>query len=201
MSNFIYELSEGREVQTIDDFFEFLNRHVNKATFAYAYYTYPVTLNKTIGTRENPSKELNPYAGRIFKHQPHEFRWDYSYAESMKRKHGDDFEFKGSNAKYTNIEGVKMLQEGKNGLYLPIVPTGGGGFRPVYTVDWVITPKEELLSILPPKSPSTMGLPETMKLFVPKLAGVSAGGAVWKNPDFEFRYMGQGPQAGRFSNI
>lgn len=187
MGNFIYELSEGREIETIDDFFEFLSRNVRKGSFAYAYYTYPVRVNKTLGTKESPNKTPNPYFGRIFKHKPIEFRWEDTYAASMLRK-DPDFEFKGGTTEYTPVEGVKIIKEGPNGLYFPVVPTGGGNNKSVYTVDDKIVDYSEIEPYLP-KSSGYM--PPTMSLLLDRVAGLSAGGAFWKNPDFKFKYVGQ----------
>jgi len=186
MGNFIYELSEGREIQTIEDFFEFLNRNVKKGTFAYAYYTYPAKVNKTLGTKEMPSKEPNPYFGRIFKHKPYEFRWEDTYADSMLRK-DPNYQFKGGTTEYKPLEGVKIVKEGPNGLYFPIVPTGGGG-KPVYTVDNEIVDYVDIEPYLPKGSGF---MPATMSLLLERVAGLSAGGAFWKNPDFKFVYVGQ----------
>lgn len=192
MSNFIYELSEGREITTIEDFFEFLNRNTQKGTFAYAYYTYPVKVNATLGKKGAPSKEPNPYFGRIFKHSRYEFRWEDTYSNA-KRRTDPDYQFVGDNridkssgALYKSVEGVKMIEQGPNGLYLPIVPTKF--FSPVYTVDADIVPKEQIIDQLPT---SNGILPEVMKLIVERIAGLSAGGAFWKNPDFKYTYAGE----------
>lgn len=186
MSNFIYELSEGREIITIDDFFEFLERNIQKGTFAYAYYTYPVKMNMYSKTPDGKRGEENPYMGKaVFKHKPMEFRWEDTYAESMKRK-DPDFVFKGGTSTYSAVEGVKIVQEGRNGLYFPIVPTGGGG-KPVFTVDWEIVDGSIFAPFLPPASGFA---PPVIQMLMERVAGLSAGGAFWKNPDFKFKYMG-----------
>jgi hypothetical protein len=185
MGNFSYQLSEGREIVTIDDFFEFLRRHVQKNTFAYAYYTYPARMNKTLGSRDN----LNPLFGRVFKHKPYEFRWEQSYAEAVKLK-DPDYVFKGGTTEYKPLEGIKIVKEGPNGLYFPIVPTGGGG-KPVYTVDWQEVSIEEIAQYLPPVKEYPPDATRFIPMLIERVAGLSAGGAVWKNPDFKFQYLGQ----------
>jgi len=186
MSNFIYELSEGREITTIDDFFEFLRRSVQKGTFAYAYYTYPVKMNKFAKTPEGMRGDPNEYIGRAFKHKPFEFRWEQTYAEAMRLKN-PDYVFKGGTTEYTPVEGEKIVQTGPNGMYFPIVPTGGGG-KPVFTVDWKIIDSSIIEPFLPPPS---AGGPPVIPMLMDRVAGLSAGGAFWKNPDFKFQYMGQ----------
>jgi len=185
MSNFIYELSEGREITTIDDFFEFMKRNVQKGTFAYAYYTYPVKMNKFTKTPEGLRGEENPYIGKVFKHKPFEFRWEDTYADSMKRK-DPNFEFKGGTTDYKSVEDVKIVQEGPNGLYFPIVPTGGGG-SPIFTLDWQVVDGSIVAPFLPPPSGFS---PPVIPMLMERVAGLSAGGAFWKNPDFKFKYMG-----------
>lgn len=188
MSNFIYELSEGKEIQSIDDFFEFLNRHVQKNTFAYVYYTYPLRMNK--GGRGGV--EPNPYYGQILKHKPYEFRWDRTYAEAQKALN-PDYEFKGSKAEYTPVEGAKIIQNGKNGLYFPIVPTGNGGKTIYTTLDYQPIDESELAQWIPNKNYNP-NFAAYMNCLVDRVAGISAGGAFWKNPDFKFRYMGRNAQ-------
>lgn len=185
MSNLIFELDEGREVITIEDFFEFLNRNVRKGTFAYAYYSYPVKVNATLGKKGAPNKEPNPYVGRIFKHSRYEFRWEDTYANAKRRK-DPDYEFVGNNSTYNSVDGVKMIETGVNGLYLPIVPTKI--YSPVYTLDGHIVPKEQIIDQLPTNNGF---MPEVMKLILDRVAGLSAGGAFWKNPDFKYTYSGE----------
>jgi len=189
MGNFLYELSEGREVTTIDDFFEFLRRNVPKGTFAYSYYTYPVKMNKFAKTADGMRGEPNEYIGRAFKHKPFEFHWEQTYAEAMRAKN-PDYVFKGGTTEYTPVEGEKIVQNGPNGMYFPIVPTGGGG-KPVYTIDWEIVDGSILAPFLPPERPFDPNTPYPIPMLMDRLAGLSAGGAFWKNPDFKFQYMGQ----------
>ena len=190
MGNFIYELSEGREVDTIEDFFEFLNRNTKKGTFATVYYTYPVKVNSTLGNKFKRSDEPNPYYGKLFKHQPIEFRWEDTYKNNMLRK-DPNFEFKGGMSNYEPVKGVKIVQEGPNGRYFPVIPTGNMMYKPVYTFNWNVIPKEEIISQLP--KPSGFA-PDIMKLLMNRVAGISAGGAFWKNPEFEYKYMGHNEQ-------
>lgn len=188
MSNFKYEITEGKEIVTIEDFFEFLNRNVQKNTWAYAYYSYPAKMNKTMGTRENPSKEPNPYYGKVFKHKPYEFHWEQTYADAARLKN-PDYQFKGGTTEYKPMEGVKIVKEGPNGLYFPIVPTGGGG-KPVYTIDWKIINVEEIMTYLPAAREYAPDATAFIPMLLDRVAGLSAGGAFWKNPDFKFKYLG-----------
>lgn len=186
MKNYLNEFA-NQNIENVEDFFEFLNRNVKKNTFAYLYYTYPVSVNKTLGTKNSPSKELNPYYKRIFKHQMIEFWWDKTYREIMLKK-DPNFEFVGSKTKVRPVNNVKMVMEGPNGLYLPIVPTYGNIYEPVYSVDYNIVPKEEIIRHLPPEK---IDKPIVKNYLEERIAGLSAGGAIFNNPKFIFKYLGR----------
>lgn len=147
-------------------------------------------LYKTTSGRGTPP---NPFYGQILKHKPYEFRWDRTYSEAQLALN-PNYEFKGNNAEYNSVEGVKIIQTGKNGLYLPIVPTGGGG-KPLYTtLDYKPINENEFAQYLPPKRPVDPNLTLFMQCLVERIAGISAGGAFWKNPDFIFKYLGANAQ-------
>lgn len=189
MGNFIYELSEGREILSIDDFFEFLIRNPHKNTIAWLYYVYPLSMNKTLGSREVRSKELNPFYGKILKHKPYKFQWDRTYAEAQKAIN-PDYEFKGGTSTYEKVEGFKVLQKGNNGLYLPIVPMPSGT-KPTYTtLDYKPIDESEFAQYMLPERPYDPTRAPMMQSLVRRIAGVSAGGATWNNPEAEFKYMG-----------
>lgn len=194
MGNFIFELSEGREIVNVEDFLEFMGRDPQSYSWGWVYYTYPAKANKTLGTRENPNKEPNPYFGKVFKHKPYKFRWSETYSQSMLRK-DPNFQFQGGTTEYKPMEGVKMVQEGPNGLYFPIVPQQDATFHTVYTVDWEIVPYEQVAKYLTPPSGFE---PPVIPMLLERIAGISAGGAIFKNPDFKFQYMGEGEKAKMF---
>jgi hypothetical protein len=192
MGNFMFELSEGRDITTIEDFLEFMGRDPQKYTWGWVYYTYPAKAPKTVaGDRKNP----NPYFGRVFKHKPYKFRWAETYAESMRRK-DPDYQFVGGTTEYKPVEGVKIMQEGPNGLYFPIVPVEDKTFHTVYTLDWKIVPYEE---VAPHLSPASGFAPPVIPMLEERIAGIAAGGAFLVNPNFKFQYLGEGEQASRFS--
>jgi hypothetical protein len=185
-SNFKFELSEGREITTVEDFLEFMGREPQKYSFGYVYYTYPAKM--ATESKKNPS----PFAGRIFKHKPHKFRWAETYKEAMLRK-DPDYQFVGGGGEYKPVEGVKLVVEGKNGLYFPIVPLEDATYHTVYTLDWKVVPYEEIAQHLAIPSGN---IPPKISMLVERIAGISAGGAFLKNPEFKFKYMGD--NAARF---
>ena len=87
------------------------------------------------------------------------------------------------------MEGVKIIKEGPNGLYFPIVPTGGGQ-KPIYTVDWSVVDVNEIQQYIPPAKTYASDTVRPIPMLLNRVAGLSAGGAFWRNPDFEFKYMG-----------
>ena len=182
MGNFIYELSEGREITTVEDFLEFMGRDPQKYSFGYVYYTYPARAPKTLGSRTNP----NPYFGRIFKHKPYKFRWAETYKESMLRK-DPNFQFVGGTTEYKPIEGVKIMTEGPNGRYFPIVPQEDATFHTVYTLDWNVVPYEEIAQYISMPSGTP---PPVIPMLEERIAAIAAGSALLKNPAFKFTYMG-----------
>ena len=190
MGNFIYELSEGREITTVEDFLELMSRDPQKYSYGWVYYTYPAAMPKTYMGRKNP----NPLYARVFKHKPYKFRWEETYRDLMLRL-DPDFVFKGSKAKYTQAEGLKFMQNGPNGLYFPIVPQKDNPFHTVYTVDWKRVPYEEVAPYI--DKPSGYN-PPTIKCLEERIAAIAAGGAFLKNPAFKFQYEGDGEQASKF---
>ena len=189
MGNFIFELSEGREVITVEDFLELMAQDPQKYSFGYVYYTYPAKL-------ANESKVRNPseFMGRIFKHKPYKFRWEETYRDLMLRQ-DPNFVFKGGRTKYKPIKGMKFMVDGPNGRYFPIVPIEDGMFHTVYTIDWKVVPYEEVAQHLKPPSGF---IPPKIPMLEERIAGVAAGGAFLQNPKFKFKYMGEGEQASRF---
>jgi hypothetical protein len=188
MGNFIFELSEGREITTVEDFLEFMGRDPQKYSWGWVYYTYPAKM--ITESKKNPDE----YAGRVFKHKPYKFRWAETYKEAMLRQ-DPNFVFKGGTTDYKPVEGVKIMKEGPNGLYFPIVPQEDATFHTVYTLDWNVVPFEAVASHLKPPSGYA---PPIIPMLEERIAGIAAGGAFLINPKFKFKYMGEGEQASKF---
>ena len=181
-------------VPTADDLFDCLNNDPNGYTFAYAYYTYPVTVNKWMGDTGRSKltrvpENANPMHGKIFKSALIPFRWDETYRESAIRKDPNYVAGKRSGT-YVRDETHSVIEHGPNGDYLPIVPSD-------YTPVWAIrqddgsfeeTTKEAVQEYLKP--PSDYRGNKFIPLKMGRLYRLSAGKMIWVNPDFEYTYFG-----------
>lgn len=180
--------------EKIEDFFNFLENDPKKGTFAYAYYTTPVSLNKNF-IDEDGVKKPNPYYGKIFKNLRYKFSFGQVFEDAMKKKDPDYIPGERRGV-YTKLTGYDVLEQGKNGLYLPIIPLekkskysireDSGEFRPVEF--------EEIKIYFPDRDYSKYQSAPTKysQLVVDRIAKLSAGGHQWVNPNFIYEYLGPG---------
>lgn len=182
-------LNEAGDVNTADDLFELLNNNPGRYTFAYAYYTYPVAVNKFMKNEDGTRGEPNPMAGRIFKSALIPFRWDETYKESVLRK-DPDYEFGARSGSYERDETHSVIEHGPRGDYIPIVPQE---YEPVWAVlqdDGTYKPvqKKEVVQYLKPPNPYQGN--KFIPLKMERLYRLSAGRMVWVNSEFEYTYFG-----------
>lgn len=181
------------------DLFNFLEQDPRKMTGANAGYTSPVKMNKTFINPDTGQKEPNPMYGKIFKNQRYRFRWEDTYSKSVSRTN-PEHEMGQRSGTYEKIQGYDMLEQGKSGLYLPIVPTNVDEANQTavfgYSEDDGKTQKpiskEEFRKYLPPKTeykPSASGS-EFRPLILDRTSFIKAGGNVWSNPNTKVSYIG-----------
>ena len=96
---------------------------------------------------------------------------------------------------YEKVQGYDVLETGKSGLYLPIIPTGSESTYSVFE-DGQFTPisKEEAYKYLRPIKdiPSAVDKPPIKQLIIDKIAKISGGGNIWINHNFKGKYLGPG---------
>ena len=179
--------------EKIDDFFHFLERNPKKGSFAYAYYTRPLAVNKSV-TDVDGEKKPNPYYGKLFKHSRYRFSFEQLYADK-KKKEDPDYVAGERRGEYQKVEGFSYLETGKSGLYLPIMPTET---KSTYSVvepngENRVLSYDDIKLYLRPQSPSSDGSGiKILQLIVDKIAKLSTGGNTWVNPNFMYEYLGPG---------
>jgi hypothetical protein len=187
------ELAGIIKEEAIDDFFHFLEQNPKKGSFAYVYYTRPLTLNKSFFDIDG-EKKPNPYYGKIFKHSRYRFSFEQLYADTVAKKNP---EYVGGQRKgnYEKVQGFNYLESGKSGLYLPIIPTET---KSTYSIiepsgeNKVVDYEDIKLYLKPPSTSSGGSGVKVLQLIVDKIAKISAGGNTWINPNFEYEYLGPG---------
>lgn len=177
-----------------NDLFEFLGQGFGKMTQGTAYYvsSMDTSMNKNIIDPNTGEKIPNPMYGKIFKHTRFMFPWGDTYARARERK-GIEGEIGQRSGQYEKIQGFDMLESGKSGLYLPILPSGS---EYVYAMmdgnDFVPISKEEVKPYLRPSGAPQSEGPKFRLLIVNNIAKLTGGGNVWTNPDFKLNYIGPG---------
>ena len=181
--------------EKIEDFFNFLNQNPQKASQAAAFYTAPVKMNKFIMT--DGGKILNPMIDKLFKHTRFLFKWEDTFNRAMERlgeKNGMEHTPGKRSGTFEKVDGYNMLESGKSGLYLPIIPTGSeSSYSVLENGQWMPIAKEEVYKYLPPRTDSSSSFkPEFRALIVDRIAKIKAGGNEWSNPGFIYEYLGPG---------
>jgi hypothetical protein len=173
----------------IDDFFKFLAKDPKRNSIASVYYTAPVTVNKFI-MGDDGVKIPNPIHGKLFKNTRFMFRWGDLYKDAMKRVN-PDHEFGKRSGTYDKVEGFKVTEMGKSGLYLPILPTDS---KATYSImdngQWSVVEKDAIRKYLP--QGSYVSSVPYRQLIVDRIAMIKSGGNEWVNPHFKFKYLGPG---------
>lgn len=181
--------------EKIDDFFKFLAQDPHNKSMATVYYTAPVTMNKFVLDAEGV-KIPNPMFGKLFKNTRFMFRWGDVYKDAVERVN-PEHEFGQRSGTYDKVEGFKVTEMGKSGLYLPIIPTGSESSYSVMdeSGQWQAIDKEEAKKYLPPYRGGSASGVEYRQLIVDRIAMIKSGGNEWANPHFKFQYMGPGKVA------
>ena len=184
--------------ETFSDLFDFLNTDPNKMTQGSAYYVADLNSSMNKNSVDDKGNNIpNPMYGKLYKHTRFLFKWEDTYTKAMDRVDPEHVHGKRSGT-YEKVQGYDVLETGKSGLYLPIIPTGS---EYQYVVDnngnMEVIDKETAKKYLRPMSPSTVsaieaGKPSFRPLIIDKVAKITGGGSVWKNPNFKGVYMGPG---------
>lgn len=180
--------------ETYNDLYEFLNQGFRKMTNGTAYYVSSMdsSMNKNIIDSETGEKVPNPMYGKIYKHTRFMFPWLDTFSRAKERK-GLGSEVGQRSGEFEKVEGYDMIEKGKNGLYLPILPTGSEyKYAIMEGDDFVEIDKDEVKKYLRPSGASTSGAPAFRLLLVNNIAKLTGGGNIWVNPDFGFKYIGPG---------
>lgn len=174
------------------DLFEFLDNKVQPMSMGTAYYVASLdsSMNKRLA-----DKSPNPMYGRVFKNTRFMFRWKDTFKRALERS-GEDREVGMRSGQFEKVEGYEMLERGRSGLYLPILPTGSE-YELSYIDDsgkLVPISREEVKPYLKPPRPRPEGpsSPSFRLLIVDKIAKIAAGGNTWNNPNFKGTYLGPG---------
>lgn len=174
--------------ETVDDFFKFLARDPGNNTMASVYYTSPVKFNKFIKTEEG--KEINPFYDKVLKNQRYTFMWGETYKDAVERTN-PDHEFGQRRGTYEKLDGFKVTETGKSGLYLSIVPKGSFDAKYGIQTDngYEDISKDEFQSYLPQTNykPSSSGQ-DFRPLIVDRIYKIKAGGNEWVNPHYTYKW-------------
>ena len=127
MKNFIIKelrksLGKLLTEEKIDDFFNFLAKDPSNKSMASVMYTNPVKVNKFI-LDDQGMRVPNPMLDKLYKNTRFMFRWQDTYKNAMDRVN-PEHEMGQRRGTYDKVEGFEVLEMGKSGLYLPIIPTG-----------------------------------------------------------------------------
>lgn len=186
----ITEIKQPLTEENINDFFNFLEQDPQKKSFAYVYYTSPVKLNKSYFD-ENGVRQLNPMFGKLYKNQQIKFNYGAAYKEAM-LKQNPEHEFKARRGEYEKIQGYDVLDTGKSGLYLPVMPLSNKSSYSIQNEDGSWSPVEfdAIKQYFPPQRESIPGAPQVRQIIVDRIARISAKGNVWTNQNFIYKYLG-----------
>lgn len=177
-----------------NDVFEFLGQGFGKMTQGTAYYVSSMnsSMNKNIVDPATGEKMPNPMYDKLYKHTRFMFPWGDTYKRAKDRK-GITTEPGERRGEFERLEGFDMLETGKSGLYLPILPSGSE-YR--YAVldgnDFVEVSKDEVKPYLRQSSAPPSEGPNFRLLIVNNIVKLTGGGNIWVNPEFKFNYIGPG---------
>lgn len=182
--------------ETFSDLFNFLEQDPRKMTQGTVYYVADMnsSMNKFI-VNDSGEKIPNPMYGKLFKHTRFMFKWENTYQKAMDKINPDHVMGKRSGT-FEKIQGYNVLESGKSGLYLPIIPTGSE-YEYIINTDGESKPidKETVKKYFRPSPPPSSNNPtksEFRLLIVDKIAKITGGGNIWINPNFKDEYKGVG---------
>ncbi len=180
--------------EAINDFFNFLETDPRKGSFATVYYTAPYSspFNKFY-VDENGEKQLNPYRGKVYKHQYIQFNFGETYKRAVERNN-PDWEMQQRKGEFEKLGGYDVIEAGKNGLYLPVIPKNN---KSAYSVvdengNHELVDYETLKPYMAVRKAYEPGSGVNFRLLlVDRIYKLRAGGGKeWVNPHFTETYVG-----------
>lgn len=179
------------------DIREFLAMNPRAMTNGTAYYVSSMdsSMNKFI-TDEFGDKIPNPMLGKLFKNTRYYFPWKDTYQKAINRA-TPDYEIGKRSGTFEKDPEFSVLERGKSGDNLPIIPTGTEyTFSMFENGNYVPVDKDEIKKYLKPASSSKRfdigGGTPFRNLTVKRIYKLTGGGNVWMNPEFEGKYLGPG---------
>lgn len=180
--------------ETYNDLFKFLEQDPRSMTQGSAYYVHSMDsyMNKNI-IGSDGLKVPNPMYGKLYKNTRFMFKWEQTYNKAMSRVNPEHVMGKRS-GNYEKIDGYSVLESGKSGLYLPIVPTGSESlFSVLEDGKFSLIDKAEAYKYLRPISGGSVGSGVDFRpLIIDRVYKLTGGGNVWINPNFKLQYLGPG---------
>lgn len=190
----IKEIGVLKEVQQMDDFFYFIENDPRLNTFSYVYYT-------SLLDRGLAKKSTNPMVGKFIKNTRYKFSFGQTYGRAVEIKN-PEHEMQQRKGDYDKVDGYKVLETDRNGnLVLPIVPLQTKSNILVLDESGNLKEKIESSQIQEKyghffqpsffnRSGSSSGV-DFRPLKVDSISKISAGGAVWENPNFIYQQYKQ----------
>lgn len=183
------------EVEKVDDFFNFVEKDPRLNTWAFVYYT--SNLDAYLAKRSS-----NPMVGKFLKSTRYKIMFGQTYKRATELKN-PEYVVQQRKGGYEKIQGYNILEFDKSGnLVLPIIPLesryvivvmGDGGVQDKFQRTYELQEKYGQFFI--PSFFGERGAPasgtEFRALKVDSISRISAGGAVWDNPNFKYKQYAQ----------
>ncbi len=183
------------EVDQVDDFFKFVESDPRLNTWAFVYYA--SNLDAYLAKRSS-----NPMVGKFLKSTKYKFSFGHTYGRAAEIK-TPEYVVQQRKGGYEKVQGYNVLEFDKNGnLVLPIVPNQS--WYKIIILDENGAVKERLDSMSELNRYSEFFIPsffagrsapasgvEFRALKVDSISRISAGGAVWNNPNFKYNKYAQ----------
>jgi hypothetical protein len=198
MKNIIKKLLREQfvsEERYSNDIRKFLDQDPKRMTTGTAYYisSMDTYMNKTI-TDKFGNKVPNPMYGKIFKHTRFIFGWRDTFERAMKRIN-PNYVVGVKSGNYKPVDGYDMLEEGKNGLYFPIIPTGTEYVYVICNGPCRVADKNEVKPFFKETNKSYWseeGKAPFRQLIVDRAVKITGGGHEWINDKLKSKWLGIG---------
>jgi hypothetical protein len=183
------------EIDQVDDFFKFVEGDPRLNTWAFVYYA--SNLDAYLA-----KKSSNPMVGKFLKSTRYKFMFGQTYGRAAELK-TPEYVVQQRKGGYEKVQGYNVLEFDKNGnLVLPIVPLESKYI--IIVLDENGGVKEKLSSMSELNRYSEFFIPsffgeknapasgtDFRALKVDSISRISAGGAIWNNPNFKYNKYAQ----------
>jgi hypothetical protein len=191
----LHENAVISEVEQADDFFKFVEKDPRLNTWAFVYYA--SNLDAYLAKRSS-----NPMVGKFLKSTRYKIMFGQTYKRAAELKN-PEYIVQQRKGDYEKVQGYNILEFDKNGnLVLPIIPLeskykiiviGENGVEDTvfHTYDLQTKYAQYFVpSFFGEKSAPASGT-DFRALKVDSISRISAGGAVWNNPNFKYKQYEQ----------